>query len=147
MKLSNFVAVAAMGALLPLGISNSRAVSATAIPLDGNSAVQPAQARVEYHWDDSKRKKLRRAYWILEQADHNYGGHKAAAILQIKKAGEIMGMNLHGEGYGGEKQPWSDERLREAHTLLREIVSESGGEEHEHIRRAIKELDKALEVR
>jgi hypothetical protein len=102
---------------------------------------------IEFHWDDSKREKLRHAYWILEGADRDYHGHKVAAMEQIKKAGEIIGMDLHhGKGYGGKHQPWSDARLREARGLLQDVVSDSGGKEHEHIHKAIHELDHALEV-
>jgi len=90
---------------------------------------------------------LRHAYWLLEQSDRDYHGHKAKAIEEIKKAGEIIGMDLHGEGYSGEHQKWSDERLREARQLLKDVAEKTGGDrEHEHLRLAIKELDKALEV-
>ena len=68
-------------------------------------------------------------------------------MKEIKKAGEIIGLDLHGEGYSGEHQKWSDDRLREARHLLQDVVEKSGGREHEHIRLAIKELDKALEVK
>jgi hypothetical protein len=98
-------------------------------------------------WEEAKRHKLRHAYWLLEQSDRDYHGHKDKAIKEIKKAAEILGMDLHGEGYGGEKQKWSDERLREAKHALQDIVEATGGHEHEHIRTAIKEIDKALEVR
>jgi hypothetical protein len=147
MKLSNVISVAAISAAFTFGISNAHAISAPTMPLGGDTVAQPAPSYVEYHWDDAKREKLRHAYWILEKADKDYHGHKAAAMEQIKKAGEIMSLDLHGKGYGGEKQPWSDARLREARGLLADIVSESGGKEHEHLRKAIKEVDKALEVR
>ncbi|HEX3717432.1 MAG TPA: hypothetical protein VH595_05640 [Verrucomicrobiae bacterium] len=146
MKLMKFVSVAAFAAILPYGISTARAVSASPIPLDGDSAVQAPQLRVEFHWDEGRKEKLRHAFWILEGADRDYHGHKAAAMEEIRKAGEIIGMDLHhGHGYGGERQPWSDARLREARGLLEDVASDSGGKEHEHIHKAIHELDHALE--
>ena len=78
-------------------------------------------------WDEAKRKKLRHAYWILEQADHDYAGHRVKAMEEIRKAGRIMGMDLKGDGYGGEHPHWSDALLREARRNLHDIVEESGG--------------------
>lgn len=97
-------------------------------------------------WTDAKRTKLRHAYWLLEQGDRDYAGHRLAAMKDIKKAAALMGMDLKGEGYSGEHQKWSDERLREARKSLDEVVDKSGGREHAQIRAAIKELDRALEA-
>jgi hypothetical protein len=145
-RISNYASMAALAALLPLAIASSRAAF-TPSNLDADGAVlQQAQPR-PVAWDDAKRHKLRRAYWLLEQADHDYKGHRGKAMEQIRKAGKIMGIDLHGEGYGGEHQAWSDERLREAKHALEDIVDTRHEREHEHIWKAIKEIDKALEVR
>jgi hypothetical protein len=140
-----FCTLLAATALLPIGAS-SRAASAPA-SLPANSPVIEQASPSPVDWDDLKRHKLRHAYWLLEQADRDYRGHRVAAMKEIKKAGELMGMELHGDGYGGEHQRWSDERLREARGLLEEVVDKTGRREHEHIRIAIRELNKALEVR
>jgi hypothetical protein len=145
-SISNYASLAALAALLPLAIASSRAASNPShLDADG-AALQQAQPR-RVDWNDAKRHKLRRAYWLLEQADRDYKGHKGKAMEEIKKAGKIMGLDLHGEGYGGEHQPWSDERLREARRALEDIVDKGHEHEHEHIWKAIKEIDKALEVR
>ena len=65
---------------------------------------------------------------------------------EIRRAGRIMGLDLKGDGYGGQRPHWSDALLREARKNLQNIVEESGGEEHKHIRLAIKEIAHALEV-
>jgi hypothetical protein len=95
-------------------------------------------------WDEGKRKKLRRAFWILEQADHDYASHRAKAMNEIRLAGKIMDLDLKGDGYGGERPQWSDALLREARRDLQEIVDPSAGAEHKHLRAAIKEIDLAL---
>ena len=144
--LKNYASVAVMAALLPLGGASSRAASVpTTLDASGPTLQQSQFQRVE--WVEEKRHKLRHAYWLLEQADRDYGGHRTKAKEEIKKAGDIIGLDLHGEGYGGEHQKWSDERLREAKHLLDDVVEKSGGKEHEHIRTAIKELNKALDAR
>jgi hypothetical protein len=145
-NLRNYVSAAAGAALLSLGIASGRAASAPST-LDVNIAgLQTAQFRT-VEWEEAKKHKLRHAYWLLEQSDRDYKGHRVKAMEEIKKAGGIIGLDLHGEGYGGEHQVWSDERLREAKHLLEDVVEKSGGREHEHVRLAIRELNRALEIR
>jgi hypothetical protein len=144
--LSQYASIAALAALLPLGIASSHAAS-TPSTLDADGTVLQQAHPQPVAWEEARRHKLRHAYWLLEQGDRDYKGHRAKAMLEIKKAGEIIGMDLHGEGYGGEHQKWSDERLREARQLLVDIVDKGHLHEHEHIWKAIKEIDKALEVR
>jgi hypothetical protein len=146
-RISQYVSMAALAALLPLALASSRAASAPSL-LDADGAMlQQAQLRrVEWVWDDAKRHKLRHAYWLLEQADRDYGGHKDKAIEEIRKAGKLMGLDLRGEGFGGERQPWSDVRLVEAKHTLEDIVDPSHRREHEHIWKAIVQINRALGV-
>lgn len=144
--ISYYASTAALAALLPLAVVTSRAAS-TPSNLDADRAVLQQAQLQRVDWDDVKRHKLRHAYWLLEQADRDYGGHKGKAMEEIRRAGKIMGIDLHGEGYGGEHQPWSDERLREARQLLVDIVDTRHVHEHEHIWKAIKEIDRALELK
>jgi hypothetical protein len=143
--IANFTSVAALAAILPLGISSAHAVSATTVPVAGDTVVQPSQFQ-RVNWGEAKKRKLRRAYWLLEIADRDYEGHRVKAMEEVKKAGDIIGMDLHGDGYGGEKKPLSDERLHEAKTLLVEVAEETGGKEFEHLHTAIRELNHALEA-
>jgi hypothetical protein len=144
-SITKFVSLAGGLALLPLGLAATPAPSSA---LASELAIAPYQSpsfdRVA--WEEAKRKKLRHAYWILEQADHDYAGHRGKAMEEIRKAGKIIGMDLKGDGYGGEKPHWSDALMREARRNLQDIVEDTGGEEHKHIRVAIKEIDHALEV-
>jgi len=138
--------LAALAALLPISLASGRATPVPAsLNMDGTALQQPIPQRVA--WEEAKRHKLRHAYWLLEQSDRDYQGHKAKALAEIKKAGEIIGLDLHGEGYGGEHQKWSDARLKEARQLLKDVAQKTGGgEEHGHLRVAIKEINEALEV-
>ncbi len=143
---SNYLTLALLAALLPLGLATSRAVPAPASLQANDAALQQAQPQ-PVAWEEAKKHKLRHAYWLLEQADKDYHGHRLVAMKEIRKAGELIGMDLHGDGYSGEKQKWSDARLREAKVLLEDIVDLTGKREHAHLRVAIRELDKALETR
>lgn len=144
--LSRFVSLAAGGAVLPFTLLATQGPSP--VPA-ADMALAPYQsptfARVG--WDESKRKKLRHAYWILEQANHDYGRHRATAMAELAKAAKILDLDLKGDGYGGVRQPWSDALLRDARRDLQDIVEPVGGEEYKHIRNAIKEIDHALEPR
>jgi hypothetical protein len=101
-------------------------------------------------WNDDQRRELRHVYWELEHADRDYNGHRHEAMDQIHKAAEIMGMDLHGDGYGeahgAEPMRWSDHKLREARDKLADLVANTSGHEHEHLDRAVHELDHALEA-
>jgi hypothetical protein len=135
-----------MAAILPLGITKAHAVSAATAPVAANPAAQPSQFQRVEDWREENREKLRHAYWLLENADHDYAGHRVKAMEHIRKAGEIIGMELHGKGYGGGEPPKSDEKLIRARNLLQEVKKESKGKENEHLHLAIVELDHALDV-
>jgi hypothetical protein len=145
---ANIVWAAALAAALPLGVTNARAISAQTAPITDDSIVQPSQfQRVE--WTEERRVQLRRAFWLLEHSDADYAGHRAKAMEHVKKAGEIISMDLHGKGYGGEdvKQSKSDDRMREARRIIQEVARESGPDEKERLHKAVAEIDRALAAR
>ena len=98
-------------------------------------------------WEQARIEKLRRAYYLLEHADGDYNGHRVAAMRSIKKAAEVLGVELNWKGHGEENQWKSDRRLREARNVLGELSDETKGKEQPHVHRAIKELDKALAIK
>jgi hypothetical protein len=142
-RISRYVSTAALAALLPLAIASSRAASAPSVLNTDDAVLQQAQLR-RVDWDDAKRHKLRRAFWLLENTKDDYGGHKEKAKEEMKKAGLNMGIDLHGESFPAEGQRASDEHLREAKHLLEDIVDPGHHKEHEHIWKAIQEIDRSL---
>jgi hypothetical protein len=54
---------------------------------------------------------LVQAYTTLGQADHDYKGHRVAAMKQIEAAAKLLGVNVRGDGKGHEKQGVSDAQL------------------------------------
>lgn len=91
---------------------------------------------------------LHHAYRILASGDHDYHGHRDEALNQIHKAADLLGVDLHGDDRDREKQVLSDDRLREAKGLLKNVLdnSEVKGQERisHHIELAIREIDLAL---
>jgi hypothetical protein len=141
MKLSSITVQLSAGVVLgylSLGTASAAPLQNTAT---GFAQQQPFQMAA---WEQYKIDKLEHAYHLLEHADGDYGGHRLEAMHEIKKAAGDLGIEIHGHEHADESQWKSDRRLREAKHLLEDIVVENGGVEHPHIRRAIKEIDKAL---
>ena len=147
-RISNYASMMAMAALLPLGIASGRAASNPS-HLDADGAVLEQAQPKRVDWEDERRHKLRRAYWLLESAESDYNGHKGKAMAEIKEAAKVMGLDLHGEkfGTGTENQKRSDLRLREAKQLLKDIIEKPRERQHDRLTKAIEEIDRALEVK
>ena len=90
---------------------------------------------------------LQQAYTALEQADHDYKGHRIAAMKQVEAAGKRLGLNLRGDGKGHEKQGVSDQQLRTAQTLLQQASAGLTGKPLKHVNHALKELNIALKIK
>jgi hypothetical protein len=133
-------------AFLACGLNNSRAASASLIPNAGDTFVQASPFQ-NVAWEDAKVEKLRHAYHLLEQADADYNGHRIAAMHSIKKAAEILGVEIKGKGHAEESQWTSDHKMQEAKHLLADLADETGGKEQTHVHSALKELNKALAIK
>lgn len=94
---------------------------------------------------------MHRAYRILAAGDHDYKGHRVKAMRQIKKAANLLGLDLRGDDRVRERQVLSDDRLREARGLLQNVLGSSEVNSQkgiaDHINSAIKQIDAALRVR
>lgn len=87
------------------------------------------------------------AYAALDRADHDYHGHRVAAMRQIEAAGKSVGVNVHGDGRGHEKQGVSDEQLRAAEGLLQQVKGELKGKALKHVENALNHLHTALRIK
>lgn len=90
---------------------------------------------------------LVQAYTTLEQADHDYKGHRVAAMKQIEAAARLLGANVHGNSKVHEKQGVSDAQLRTAQGLLQEAQSELRGKPLRHVKKALHQLSIALSIK
>jgi hypothetical protein len=91
---------------------------------------------------------LHHAYRILASGDHDYHGHRMEALNQIHKAADLLGEDLKGDDKDREKQFLSDDRLREARDLLKNVRNAAEVKDQDrishHIDLAIREIDLAL---
>jgi hypothetical protein len=93
---------------------------------------------------------LHRAYRILAWGDHDYHGHRAAAMKQVKQAADLLGLDLTGDDKHREMQVLSDDQLRNARDLLIHVRDSSyvKGQDRisRHVQSAIDQINKALET-
>jgi hypothetical protein len=90
---------------------------------------------------------LVQAYTTLEQADHDYKGHRKAAMKQIEAAAKLLGVKVRGDGKGHEKQGISDAQLRAARGLLQQARSGLRGKPLGHVNKALQQLSIALSIK
>ena len=90
---------------------------------------------------------LSQAYTTLSQADHDYKGHRVAAMKQIAAAAKVLGVTLSGDGKTREKQGSSDQQLRTAQGLLQQASSGLSGKALKHVNAAEKQLSIALKIK
>jgi hypothetical protein len=90
---------------------------------------------------------LRQAYATLAVADHDYKGHRVAAMKQIEAAEKELGVKVKGDGKGHEPQGVSDTQLRTALGLLQQARTELKGKPLTHVDNAIKQITTALTIK
>ena len=90
---------------------------------------------------------LVQAYTSLERADHDYKGHRKAAMEQVEAAAKLLGVNVRGDGKGHEKQGVSDEQIRTAQGLLEQAKAGLSGKPLKHVNKALKQLSIALSIK
>ena len=94
---------------------------------------------------------MHRAYRILATGDHDYKGHRAKAMHAVEDAAKLLGLDLSGDAKDHEKQFLSDDKMREAQGLLRNVLGAAEVKNQEriskHINEAIEEIRAALDVR
>ncbi|HZV34523.1 MAG TPA: hypothetical protein VFB72_08080 [Verrucomicrobiae bacterium] len=100
---------------------------------------------------ESPREEVVHAYRLLKAANHDYAGHRIAAMGELEKAGHEMGVDIHGDLPEHEHQWKSDQQLREARRLLIHARDHLERADHEriasHVEIAVREIDAALHVR
>jgi hypothetical protein len=90
---------------------------------------------------------LEEAYATLAQADHDYKGHRAEAMKQIKMAAKELGGEISGHGKKHEPQGTSDAQLKAAQGLLQQASTGLAGKALKHVNKAIAELNTALAIK
>jgi hypothetical protein len=100
---------------------------------------------------ESPREELIHAFHLLKTANHDYGGHRRAAMAEVEAAGRGLGLELGGDVPDRERQWQSDARLAEARRLLLDAREKLELRDRDRVaarvEKAIREIDAALAVR
>lgn len=87
------------------------------------------------------------AYATLNQAKHDYKGHRARAMKQIELALGEAGGKVTGHGHPREPQGTSDAQLRAAEGLLNDAKGGLSKRALRHVNLAIEQINTALSVK
>ncbi|MGD0816463.1 MAG: hypothetical protein ABSA83_22970 [Verrucomicrobiota bacterium] len=90
---------------------------------------------------------LQQAYGELASADHDYKGHRVAAMRKLQAAGKALGVTLYGNTKQHETQGISDEHLKAAQSLLQQAASGLSGKALKRVLAAEKDISIALSVK
>jgi hypothetical protein len=141
--LSLTIITSVMGTASLLAVTSPQALSTPTAPA--------AQFQTIRFSDTAEAGMLHHAYRILAYGDHDYKGHRAAAMKQVKAAADLLGVDLSGDDRDRKPQVLSDDELRQARGLLTNVLgaSEVKGQDRisRHINAAIKQIDIALAIR
>jgi|SRR5580658_33691 hypothetical protein len=136
--------------LTTLILSSTSLLAITSPQTAGTPAAPANQLETVQFSNTAEADKLHRAYRILAYGDHDYKGHRVAAMNQVKKAAELLGVDLSGDDKNRMNQVLSDDELRDARGLLVDILGSAEVKDQKkissHIEAAIKQIDIALTI-
>jgi hypothetical protein len=142
--------------------SRHRTIIAAAALAAGLLLAGPALAAVKFRPQSpyaAQLKELRQVKVLLQHADRDYKGHRAAAVKEITAAMHDLhpGHKAHkgkGSKGGGEPQVLSDAQLRESIKALNVVLAQlnaapdtPAAKAAGHVTNAIKELEVALSIK
>jgi len=135
-----------------ISVMGTASLLAVTSPQTQSAPIAPAGQFETVRFSDSpEADMLHRAYRILATGDHDYKGHRVKAMNQVKKAADMLGLDLSGDDKDHQKQILSDDKLREARDLLTHVLDNSDvkGQKKisKHVQSAIDEIDTALSIR
>jgi hypothetical protein len=140
------VLVSAVGGASLFAVTTSQTANKPALP-----AYQANQFETVNFGDTKEADMMHQAYRILATGDHDYNGHRVAAMNQVKKAADLLGLDLTGDAKDRERQVLSDDKMREARGLLENVLGAAEVKDQDritkHLKAAIKEIDDALATR
>jgi len=93
---------------------------------------------------------LRDAYSILSTGDHDYQGHRVKAMHAVEAGAKLLGMDLAGDLKDRTPQKLSDEKLRQAQSLISQVLASAAVKDQKrvvkHLNKAVTEINTALSI-
>jgi len=148
--LSDSIKAVVLVTALSYGASASlRAVTApSAQPLSGVASGQIQLETVDFKKDGPEAKMVAHVYAMLANGDHDYAGHRIAAMHHVELAGTLLGLDLAGDLKDHEKQVLSDDQMRQAKRLLKKLIKNAEIKDQprvvDELTSAVHQIDSAL---
>jgi hypothetical protein len=146
--LLNSFKTAGIVASLTCGVS-AWATSAPAGATSGTAVGQNEIQRMAFT-DSAEAKMLRDAYSILSTGDHDYQGHRVKAMHAVEAGAKLLGMDLAGDLKDRTPQKLSDEKLRQAQSLISQVLASAAVKDQKrvvkHLNKAVTEINTALSI-
>jgi hypothetical protein len=101
--------------------------------------------------DSAEAGMLHRAYHILATGDHDYKGHRAKAMHAVEAAAKLLGLDISGDYKDHEVQVLSDDKLREAQSLIANVIASAAVKDQKrvvkHLSEAVNQINTALNIK
>ena len=149
--LFNSIKVAGIVASLTYGVSAWATSAPTpASTISGPGVNQSEIQRVAFS-NSAEAGMLREAYSILSTGDHDYKGHRVSAMHSVEAAGKLLGLDLAGDLKDRSPQKLSDEKLRQAQSLISQVLASAAVKDQKrvvkHLNKAVNEINTALSIK
>jgi hypothetical protein len=147
---SKTIKLMALAAGLSYGVNLHATSFPTAQPL-GAPASGPNKFQPLAFSDSAEAGMLHRAYHILATGDHDYKGNRVRAMRSVEAAAKLLGLDLKGDARDHESQVLSDEKLREAQSLISNVLASADVKNQKrvakHLNEAIHHINVALSIK
>jgi len=144
------LSVALVAAALSCGMT-ARANNVQMLQTPGGVVLERVELHPAAFSDTAEAKLLRNAYIILAHGDHDYNGHRAGAMQQVKAAADLLGLDISGDANNKEVQPLSDDKMREAKTLIVQVLDSAAVKDQKrvvkHLNEAVHQINQALGIK
>jgi len=147
--LSKCAKLVALTAVLSYGV-NLHATTTLSQPLTAPVAGSNEFSPMAFN-DSAEAGMLHRAYHILATGDHDYKGHRAKAMHAVAAAAKLLGLDLRGDYKDHEVQVLSDDKMREAQSLIANVLASAAVKDQKrvikHLTEAVNQINTALNVK
>jgi len=101
--------------------------------------------------DTAEAKMLRDVYITLATGDHDYKGHRAAAMYQVKAAADLLGLDIGGDNRTRQPQVLSDDKMRESKAMIVQVMGAAEVKDQEkvvkHLQEAVHQINVGLGIK
>ena len=148
--LSKTAKLVALAVVLAYG-ANVHAATTPTVPTPGIPPAGQNEFQAMAFSSSAEAGMLHQAYQILATGDHDYKGHRVHAMHAVEAAAKLLGLDLSGDLKDRQPQPLSDAKLRQAQSLISNVLAsaEVKNQKHvtKHLNEAVNQINIALSIK